>query len=964
MIGYALLKDQALPEIGSHGYLYRHEKSGATVCYLSNPEDDNKVFCISFRTPPEDDCGTPHIIEHTVLCGSDKYPLKDPFMQLEKGSMNTFLNAMTGSDSTMYPIASQNAKDFHTLMDVYLDAVFHPFIRKSRYPFMQEGWHYVPDPESDSASIQGVVFNEMKGARSDPEDIMVDRVYAHLFPDNAYHFNAGGVPECVPELTYEKYLDFYQRHYQPSNSIIFIYGDGDQEEILEYLDREYLGQMTDSGMTYSVGHQKPFKEPKRVVEPYAAMDEDDTIYFSCSFAHGDWSDTTYTNCLSLLGYLLIEGDGAPLREALIKQKIGDDVYSSIETDINRPVFSIVVKNADPEKEQSFYDTIRTVCEKIAAEGFDEDQLEGALNRAEFRMREGNQSSLPTGLIYMISVLSGLKRGIDPFAQLKIDEVIDSVRAAVRGGYLQELVRAVFLEETHVLQYVMCPDPQLAEQRELAERERCKSAWQALDGTEKQQLIDDRAGLLAYQAMEETKEALTSIPMLSIADIKRETEPYPYQITRIDGVTTQVYHAVTKGIAYMQFLFPLDRVQMDELPYVGMLMELLGSLDTTKHTYARLTHEIDKNTGGIWMSPGIYNSTEEGCDPYYMISLKCLYSKLDITLDLALEQILDTVFEDQEHIQDVLKEMLASRESRLNGDGDELASSLALGHFDHGQVLQSRITGFSFTDRLRELLKDFDGQIDSMIETWKQLIRVIFARDRMLIHYTAEEKEDAAIQKALFGCLARLPEKSTRTDKAVQPPLESETLGIMTPSMVQYVSMAVRFPQVYTGKMQVLRSILSGEYLWHQIRELGGAYGCRIMLTRRRLLWITSFRDPHLLRSRDIYLQAEDYVRSFDIDEREFNKYIIGTISRLSQPMSVSAKSSAVVRFWLEAVSDEDRQRTRTEILETTQEDIRSLADVLHVLSEQGSFCVVGNGAKIRENKAAFDKIRPAIAGEI
>ncbi|MCR5005862.1 MAG: hypothetical protein K6A77_08140, partial [Clostridiales bacterium] len=620
--------------------------------------------------------------------------------------------------------------------------------------------------------------------------------------------------------------------------------------------------------------------------------------------------------------------------------------------------------ADPEKEQLFYDTIRTVCQKIAEEGFEEDQLEGALNRAEFRMREGNQSSLPTGLLYMMSVVSGVKRGIDPFAQLKIDEIIDSVRAAVRDGYLKELVRDIFLEETHVLQYVMQPDAELAKRRELEEQERSKRAWLALDASGKQKLIDAREGLLAYQAKEETKEALSSIPMLSIADIKRTTEPYPYQITKIDTVTTQVYHAVTKGIAYMQLLFPLDRVRVDELPYVGMLMELLGSLDTTKHTYAQLTHEIDKNTGGIWMSPGIYNSTEEGCDPYYVISLKCLYPKLERALDLALEQIQDTVFDDKERILEVLREMLASRESRLNGDGDELAASLALGHFDHGQVLQSRITGFSFTDRLRELLGDFDQQIDDMIATWKHLIQVVFARERMLVHYTADEKEDKFIRETVSSSLIRLPERSTRMEKAERPPLDSETLGIMTPSMVQYVSMAVRFPQVYTGKMQVLRSILSGEYLWHQIRELGGAYGCRIMLTRRRLLTITSFRDSHLMRSRDIYFGAEAYVRGFDIDEREFSKYIIGTISRLSQPMSVSAKSSAVVRFWLDGVSDEDRQRTRTEILETTQEDIRAMADVLHVLKAQGSFCVVGNSAKIRENKAAFDKIRPAIAGDI
>ncbi len=964
MKGYTLIREESLPAIGARGYLYRHDKSGAYVCYLSNPEDDNKVFCISFRTPPEDDCGTPHIIEHTVLCGSEKYPLKDPFMQLEKGSMNTFLNAMTGAEMTMYPIASQNDKDFKTLMDVYLDAVFHPYILKSAYPFMQEGWHYVPDAEADTAQIQGVVFNEMKGARSDPEDEMTDRVFAHLFPDNAYRFNAGGVPEHIPELTYEAYLDYYRRHYQPSNSIIYLYGDGNQEELLSYLDTAYLGQMEDSGKIYEVESAGTFTEPCHVVEPYAAADDEDPVYFCYSVAHGTWKDNLYTNCLSLLGYLLIEEDGAPLREALIRQNIGDDVYSIIDPDVNKPVFSIVVKNADPEKEQLFYDTIRKVCSEIAETGFPEDQLEGALNRLEFRMREGNQSSLPTGLVYLSSILNGLKKGEDPFAALKTDEVLSSMRQAVQRGYLQDLIREIFLEETHVVQYVMQPDAELAEKREQDEQERCHKAWSEMTDAQKEALTAQRAGLLAYQAEGESQEALESIPMLRLSDIDPHTERYPYQVSQIHEVQTQIVHAATNGIAYIQLLFPLDKVTVEELPYTGMLLELLGSLDTTRHTYVQLTHEVDKTTGGIWMSADTYHETEQGCDPYYAVSMKCLYAKLDQTLDLAMEQILDTVFDDKERIRDVLKEMLAIRESRLNGDGDDIAVTSSLARFSYAQAFRNQISSLTFTDKLRALVQDFDAQIDQTIEIWKQLIPVIFVRDGMLVHITSEEKESLRIRGALSYCLQRLPESSTRTERAALPALETGTIGWMTPAMVQYVSLAVRFPQEYSGKMQVMRSILSSEYLWRQIRELGGAYGCRMILSRYQFLAITSFRDPHLQRTKEVYRQAEEFLKNFTMEPRQFDKYIIGTINRLTQPLSVAAKSRTVLRMWLDGISDDDRQRTRTEILTTTQEDIRAMADVLHTLAEEGVCCVVGNAAKIREHQNEFDTIRTITQGVI
>ena len=963
MKGYTLLQEQALPEIGSHGYLYRHEKSGAIVCYLSNPNDDNKVFCISFRTPPEDDCGTTHIIEHTVLCGSDKYPLKDPFMQLDKGSMNTFLNAITGSEMTMYPIASQNDKDFHTLMDVYLDAVFHPFILKSEYPFMQEGWHYVPDPEQDTVSIQGVVFNEMKGARSDPEDVMIDMICAYLFPDNAYRFNAGGVPENIPELSYEKYLDYYKRHYQPSNSIIYLYGDGDQEELLTHLDAEYLGQMNDSGEIYDIETQAPFTAPQRVEEAYAATN-DDTTFFCCTYAHGDGADATYTNCLHLLAYLLIESEGAPLREALIKQRIGDDVYSSLDTDIQKPVFSIVVKNADPEKEQLFYDTIRSTCLKLTETGFSEDELEAALNRIEFRMREGNQSSVPTGLIHMGAILNGLKRGTDPFEKLRMNEVLQKMRKAVAEGYLQQLIREIFLEETHVLQFVMRPDPELAERRESEEEERCHAYWTSLSEEQKQVLIDRHEQLLAYQAKEETQEALDSIPLLALSDISRKTEPHPYQVTQIHEIAAQVHPAASNGIAYLQFLFPLDRITVDELPYVGMLMELLGSLDTTRHTYAALTHEVDKNSGGIWMAPAFYHDTEAGCDPYYTISMKCLYSRIDQTLDLALEQILDTVFEDKDHICDILKEMLAVRDSRMNGDGDAFAAALAISHFSYSQCYANTITGLYFSDTLRELLKDYDHQIDNMIGIWKRLIRTIFTRDRMLVHITAEEKETLKIRGSLSYWLSRLPARSDRKERAPMPPLETENTAFMNASMVQYVSLAVRFPQQYSGAMQVLQNVLTGEYLWRQVRELGGAYGCRMLVTRRHILALTSFRDPHLKRTLDVYRQAQEFLKDFSIDPKEFEKYIIGTVNRLTQPMSVASRSHVVLQQWMDHITYEDRQQLRNEILDTTQEDIRKMADLLHTLAEDGAICVVGNSVKIRENEDIFDKIRPIIQGAI
>ncbi len=960
MKGYTLIEEKYVAEIRSTAYIYRHDKTGANVLYLYNPDDDNKVFCISFCTPPEDNCGTPHILEHTVLCGSDQFPLKDPFMQLGKGSLNTFLNAMTYPDKTMYPVASQNDKDFMTLMDVYLDAVFHPFIKHSKKPLMQEGWHYVPSEDHSTVSVQGVVYNEMKGAFSSSEEVLSREIKRWLNPDNAYQYESGGIPDEIPDLTYERYLDFYDRHYQPANSYIFFYGNGDQEAHLSFLDEHYLAEMDDSGLTYHIEPQKPFEEPLFKEEVYASSDEEDKPYFSYSLSYGAVTDPLTYYTMDILEYILLEAEGAPLKEALQKEHFGDDIFGFVDNSLLNPIFSIIVKGADPDKEAMFVPAVRRICEQIIEKGFSKEMIEGAINSAEFRLREAETGGAPKGLVYLITAMLTWLHGESPIRHLEYNDVFLEIREKAKHGFFEDLLKKMVLDNTHALCLTMKPDQEWNERRDLRNQELWDQYYASLSEEEKEILIREDEELKAFQQTPETEEALRSIPLLELSDIDPKAETYPLIEKSTHGVKTLIYPGFTNGIVYLKLLFDLNSVEVADYPYLTLLTEILGSMNTAHKSYEELGNAENIHTGGIGMSVRTTAETQDGYDIYYQIIGKCFYHELPKMLDLIREQLLETDFSDTDRLKDLLSQTLSRLEMQMPGMGHNIAVNRARANTSRTAAAAERLNGTIYYEVLSDLVSHFDEKKEELIQNLQKLLQRFVTKNGLMIHITAEEEEEQKLRAMISPWIMELPSVVEKPLSAPKAELLTGRVGLLSSSMVQYVASVGSFSRPYDGRMFVLRSILSQDYLWDQIRVLGGAYGCMTAFNRRGQWYIVSYRDPNLERTLDVYAKIPEYVRSFQADEREMTKYIIGTISDLSQPLSVSLKGARSLDIYLNHLDPNDTQRIRNEVLGTTIEDIHGMADMMQGILDSANICVFGNAARLKDAEEIFDELKELV----
>lgn len=961
--GYTLQDHQMLPELSSEGYVWQHEKSGARVFYMKNPQDSNKVFCISFCTPPEDDCGIPHILEHSVLCGSDKFPLKDPFIQLAKGSLNTFLNAMTYPDKTMYPVASENDQDFLNLMDVYMNAVFFPNILKDRRILMQEGWHHEITDDLSSLSIKGVVYNEMKGAFSSPEEVLFREIKQKLYPDTPYTYESGGDPAAIPDLTYERFIDFYKKHYAASNSYIFIYGDGDMEEHLTWLDTHYLGCMENAQISYSLPEQPAFEQPVQRQGRYSVTAHEDTknkAYLSYNTVFGQVTDPILYYASDILEYMLLETEGAPLKKALLDRSMGEDVFGYNDNSLLQPTFGIVVKNADENRTDEFTRVVTETCQEIVRNGWSREMLEGALNRFEFRLREGDYGSSPTGLIYCITAMDTWLHGKNPMDLLHFDDIFKELRERAENGYFEELLQQMILENPHTLIYTLVPEPGMTAR---VDEETQQALDQYLAGLSEDAKLDIRAmneNLIQHQQEPESEEALNSVPILSLSDIPKEREPYPYDVYSLEGAEAIRYHGSTNGIVYLKLLFPIAHIQEEKLPYVSLLCDILGSVDTQKRTYEQMGNAVNFHTGGVAMSIHTAEPSRNQYMPYLKVIGKCLYKEFPAMLDLMREQMLESVFTDQNRMRELIAECCSRLEMRIMNNGHSLAVSRTMACFSRSAAFKEYIKGLKFYEVLKHLNENFDAEYENLVITLKALIEDLFVRDQLLVHLTHEDAVDSAMDEHLSSWIAALPVAGNADRTPVLVETMPENLGLLSSSQVQYVANAGPFNAEYCGSMQVLRSILSLDYLWNQVRVVGGAYGCMTGVNRLKLWYIVSYRDPNLKETLDVYEKAIEYVENFDASRREMDKYIIGTISNLSQPMTVSMKGALTLDMYLNQITDADMQKIREEVLETTAADIRRLAEPLREALTAGHLCVYGNEEKIRKNAELFDRLQELV----
>lgn len=964
---YEILDEHRVEDVQSDGFILRHKKSGARIAILSN-NDDNKVFYIGFRTPPEDETGVPHIIEHTTLCGSKKFPVKDPFIELAKGSLNTFLNAMTYPDKTVYPVASCNDQDFKNLMDVYLDAVFNPNITKYEEIFKQEGWHYELTGKDDELKINGVVYNEMKGAYSSPDEVLSSQIYRSLFPDNTYSKDSGGNPEYIPKLTYEAYLDFYHKYYHPSNSYIYLYGDMDVVERLEWLDKEYLSLYDYKKVNSEINKQPAFDEIKNVEAQYSiTMDDsqENKTYLSYNRVVGDSLDEMLYQAFDVLDYALVSSPGAPVKQALIDAGIGDDVYGSYDAGILQPVFSFVAKNANASQADEFENIIENTLKEVVKTGINKKALLAGINSSEFKFREADFGQFPKGLLFGLNCLdSWLFDDMKPFIHLECLGTFAKLRKAVDTDYFEKLIQEYLLDNTHGSSVTVKPKRGLGNEREEALAKELSDYKASLSDEEIKKLIEDTEHLKKYQEEPSSDEDLRKLPMLTRADMKKNAMPFSNIEDELLDVKVVRHDIESNGIDYISFLFDAGDFAQSELGYLGFFTNALGLVNTEKYSYTDLANATNIYTGGISTGTASHPDIKDRNNFVFKfeVKLKVLEKNLDKALELMEQMLLTSDFTDTKRLGELVAQIKARLQANLSSSGHLVAAMRSMSSFSRYALYQDELKGIAFYRSICRIEKELSESPKSVSDKLAAIAKKLFARNRMLISFTGNNEAYGNAKPSLKKVITGFNKMSAVGNQA-EVHFNTAKEAFIDASQIQYVAKTGDFiceGYEYTGALRLLRIILSYDYLWINVRVKGGAYGCMNTFLRSGESYFVSYRDPNLSDTLDVYDRIPEYIKNFSPDERDMTKYIIGTFSALDTPMNPEAKGSRSLSAYLEGITYEQIQKERNEILNAQPEDIRRLADLVEAVLKKDSICVIGNENMIKESAGLFENVEKLI----
>lgn len=964
---YEILDEHRVEDVQSDGFILRHKKSGARIAILSN-NDDNKVFYIGFRTPPEDETGVPHIIEHTTLCGSKKFPVKDPFIELAKGSLNTFLNAMTYPDKTVYPVASCNDQDFKNLMDVYLDAVFNPNITKYEEIFRQEGWHYELTGKDDELKINGVVYNEMKGAYSSPDEVLSSQIYRSLFPDNTYSKDSGGNPEYIPKLTYEAYLDFYHKYYHPSNSYIYLYGDMDVVERLEWLDKEYLSLYDYKKVNSEINKQPAFDEIKNVEAQYSiTMDDsqENKTYLSYNRVVGDSLDEMLYQAFDVLDYALVSSPGAPVKQALIDAGIGDDVYGSYDAGILQPVFSFVAKNANASQADEFESIIESTLKEVVKTGINKEALLAGINSSEFKFREADFGQFPKGLLFGLNCLdSWLFDDMKPFIHLECLGTFAKLRKAVDTDYFEKLIQEYLLDNTHGSSVTVKPKRGLGNERDEALAKELSDYKASLSDEEIKKLIEDTEHLKKYQEEPSSDEDLRKLPMLTRADMKKNAMPFSNIEDELLDVKVVRHDIESNGIDYISFLFDAGDFAQSELGYLGFFTNALGLVSTEKYSYTDLANATNIYTGGISTGTASHPDIKDRNNFVFKfeVKLKVLEKNLDKALELMEQMLLSSDFTDTKRLGELVAQIKARLQANLSSSGHLVAAMRSMSSFSRYALYQDELKGIAFYRSICRIEKELSESPKSVSDKLAAIAKKLFARNRMLISFTGNNEAYGNAKPSLEKVMTGFNKMSAVGNQA-EVHFNTAKEAFIDASQIQYVAKTGDFiceGYEYTGALRLLRIILSYDYLWINVRVKGGAYGCMNTFLRSGESYFVSYRDPNLSDTLDVYDRIPEYIKSFSPDERDMTKYIIGTFSALDTPMNPEAKGSRSLSAYLEGITYEQIQKERNEILNAQPEDIRRLADLVEAVLKKDSICVIGNENMIKESAGLFENVEKLI----
>ncbi len=964
---YEVLKEEDLQDIHSKGWLLKHKKTGARVMLIEN-SDENKVFNIAFRTPPKNSTGVAHILEHSVLCGSREFPLKDPFVELVKGSLNTFLNAMTYPDKTCYPVASCNDRDFQNLMHVYLDAVFYPNIYKKEEIFRQEGWNYHLEQKEGPLKYNGVVYNEMKGAFSSPDDVLEREIMNSLFPDTTYGCESGGDPVNIPDLSYEEFLDFHRQYYHPSNSFIYLYGNMDMEEKLEFIDSHYLSAFDSLAIDSQIRDQEAFAQVKDIQKNYPVSEdegEEDNTYLSYNMVVGEAADINLSLAFEVLDYALLSAPGAPLKQALLDAKIGKDIYGSFEDGIKQTYFSIVAKGANLSQKEEFVKVIRDTLTKIMEEGIDKKAVTAGINYYEFRFREADFSSYPKGLMYGLDILSSwLYDDTKPFCEVQLLEGFEFLKKALEEGYFEDLIRKYLLDNTHGAILSLVPEKGLAAKRDKELEEKLENYRKSLSDEELTRMVENTKALEAYQESEEDPEALTCIPMLSREDIKKEITGLTNEEHYVDDSLFLYHDVCTNGIGYADLLFEIHDFDVNTVHYLGLLKSVLGAVDTENYSYGELFNEVNARTGGISYGIEVFDDAQD-TDAFramFAVRGKALYPEMDFMFSMIREVLTTSKLTDTKRLYEIIARVKSRAQASLASAGHSTAVLRGASYASPMAAFQDEMAGIGYYQFIEKLEKDFDSCKDEIVKNLRKVMEEVLRPENFCVSYTGE-RESLDVVKAQAAGIKKVLFNGQKPESVKQAPCIKKNEAFKTSGQVQYVAQNGNFRKKgleYTGALEILKVILSYDYLWINLRVKGGAYGCMSGFKRNGESFLVSYRDPHLKRTLEVYQGVPDYIRAFEADEREMTKYIIGTISNKDVPRTPQMQGSISKTAYFSNVTEDMLQKERNQILGAQKEDIQKLAALVEAVLSDDQICVVGSETAIEKAKDVFMEVKPLI----
>jgi presequence protease len=957
--GFVLLEKRFVKEVNAECLYFEHTKSGARLLKIA-ANDPNKTFSIAFKTDPESDAGTPHIMEHSLLNGSKNFPVKSPFDQLNKGSLITFLNAFTGNDLTCFPFASMNDKDYFNVMHVYLDAVFNPLILSDPRILKQEGWHYEMDSINAPLVYKGVVYNEMKGAYSSPTRELNYQIYKNLFPDNGYKYTAGGYPQVIPQLTYEMFVKFYKKYYHPVNSYIMLYGNADLDQELAFIEREYLANYTKAVCPKSFPIQKPFRKIKEVHSFYAAAEGskiENQTYLTLNVVAGLNTDRATTMALNILCDLLVNQEAAPIRLALQKAGIGQDVNASVD-ELQQNVFQIQVQNANATDKQKFYDIVMSTLREVAQNGLEKKAVEGAINRTEFQLREGNDAQ--KGITYNFQILPGWFFADDPFLTLEYEKPLSKVKTALESKYFESIIEKYIIENPHALLLVLEPKPGLEKENNAKIALELKKFRTSLSAKAKEKLVKETQDLVEYQKREDTPEALATIPLLERKDINPKATWYSVQEQTAAEVPILYHEEFTNDVVYTRMLFDMRTLPADLIPYAALLAEVLGSQNTDNYSFGDLDVALNLYTGGFNAFIGTYleNHSDTLMIPKFVLNAKAINKKTGKLFDLLTEITNHTRYADIDRLKSIITRHQARLDAQVKQNGYRYTQRRLLSYFSNAGMLNELTSGFEYYWFVTDLAANFDQQSKEIAEKLIRTAALLFKKENMIAAIVCGGNDRPDVVQEFTKYANGLPSGKNEL-KRWKFDFEKKNEGFLTASKVQYVLKGYDFKQLgysWNGKIQVLSQILSSDWLQNRIRVIGGAYGGFSNFSENGQVIFSSYRDPNLKESLDNYDAIPDYLDKLEVSEKEMTRYIIGTIAGLDNPLTPSQKGDVALRYYLEKSKPEDVQRERDEVINTTLGDIKAMKKMIADVLNQKVICVYGNEEKIQSQKELFGKI--------